>query len=134
MRCDLKRTWKTWGRLRKVLEKEEVSPRVADIFYQRIVASILLYGSKIWVLPPSGMKVLEGFHVETARRLTGLKPKKEGGNGHIPTLLMYWRRRAYGPLRIASRRGGRTSPKPLKVARSLRSVGGQRGGMAHPHV
>ena len=75
----LKKARRTWGRLRKVLEKEEVAPKVAGIFYQAVVASVLLYGSKTWVLPPSGLRALEGFHVEAARRLTGMKPKKEGG-------------------------------------------------------
>ena len=66
MRRNLKRARKTWGRLRKVLEKEEVSPKVAGMFYQGVVAPQLLYGSEKWVLPPSGLRALEGFHVEAA--------------------------------------------------------------------
>jgi hypothetical protein len=37
---------------------------------------VLLYGSESWNLPPSGMRVLEGFHVEAARRLTGMRPQR----------------------------------------------------------
>ena len=70
--------------MRKVLEKEEVAPKVAGMFYQAVVTSVLLYGSKTWVLPPSGLKALEGFHIECARRLTGMKPKKEGGKWTYP--------------------------------------------------
>ena len=79
MRHNLKKARKTWVRLRKVLEKEEVSSKVTGMFYQGVVASRLLYGSETWVLPPSGLRALEGFHVEAARRLTGMKPKKVNG-------------------------------------------------------
>ena len=48
---------------------------MAEMFYQAVVASQLLYGSETWVLPPSGLKCLEGFHVEVARRLTGMRPR-----------------------------------------------------------
>ena len=68
----------------KVLEKEEVPSRVAGMFYQGIVAAVLLYGSETWVLPPSALKVLEGFNVEAARRLTGMKPKKVAGKWEYP--------------------------------------------------
>ena len=84
MRRNLKKARRTWGRLRKVLEKEEVAPKVAGMFYQAVIASVLLYGSETWVLPPSGLKALEGFHVECARRLTGMRPKKEGGKWTYP--------------------------------------------------
>ena len=46
MRRNLKKARRTWGRLRKVLEKEEVVPKVAGMFYQAVVASVLLYGSE----------------------------------------------------------------------------------------
>ena len=84
MRRNLKKARRTWGRLRKVLEKEEVSSKVAGMFYQGVVASQLLYGSETWVLPPSGLRALEGFHVEAARRLTGMKPKRVNGVWEYP--------------------------------------------------
>ena len=84
MRRNLKKARRTWGRLRKVLEKEEVSSKVAGMFYQGVVASQLLYGSETWVLPPSGLRALEGFHVEAARRLTGMKPKQVNGVWEYP--------------------------------------------------
>ena len=76
MRRNLKKARKTWGRLCKVLEKEEVSSKVAGMFYQGVVASQLLFGSETWVLTPSRLRALEGFHVKEARRLTGMKPKR----------------------------------------------------------
>ena len=54
------------------------------MFYQGVVASQLLYGSETWVLPPSGLRALEGFHVEAARRLTGMRPKKVNGVWEYP--------------------------------------------------
>ena len=39
------------------------------MFYQAVVA--------FWNLPPSGMQVLEGFHVETACRLMGMRPQQQ---------------------------------------------------------
>ena len=44
------------GAVPEGLEKEEVPPRVADMFYQMVVASNLLYGSKKWVVSPSVMR------------------------------------------------------------------------------
>jgi hypothetical protein len=76
MRRQLKRARSQWGRIQKVLAKEEVPGPVAGIFYQAVVAAVLLYGSESWVLPPSTLNSLRGFHVEAAQRLTGMIPKK----------------------------------------------------------
>ena len=43
------------------------------------MASVLLCGSKFLVLPPSTYKALKEFHVEDARRLTGMRPRKVKG-------------------------------------------------------
>ena len=60
-------------------EGEEISSKVAGMIYQGVVASQLLCERKTWVLPPLGLRALEGFHVEAARRLTGMRPKKVNG-------------------------------------------------------
>ena len=75
MRRNLKKARGTWYRLSRVLDKKAVPGLVAGMFYQAMVASQLLYGSETWVLPPSGPKCLEGFHVEAERRLTGMRPR-----------------------------------------------------------
>ena len=54
------------------------------MFYQAVVAAVLLYGSESWVLPAAQLARLEGFHVECARRLTGKKPRKRGGKWVYP--------------------------------------------------
>ena len=40
---------------------DEVPAPVVGMFYQAVIAAVLLYGSELWILPPSGLKVLEGF-------------------------------------------------------------------------
>ena len=48
------------------------------MFYQAVIAAVLLYGSESWCLPPSALQVLEGFHTVASRRLTRMMPKKCG--------------------------------------------------------
>jgi hypothetical protein len=62
----------TRKRVSKILTREEVPAPVAGMFYQAVVALVILYEGESWGLPPSGIKVLEGFHVEAARRRTGI--------------------------------------------------------------
>ena len=44
------------------------------MFYKATVQSVLLFGSETWVLTPSTLERLEGFHVKAARRMTGKMP------------------------------------------------------------
>ena len=46
VRRNIKKARRTWRQFWKVLEREEVPPRMAGMFYQTIVASVLLYGSE----------------------------------------------------------------------------------------
>ena len=46
VRHNTKKARRTWRQFWKVLEREEVPPRMAGMFYQTIVASVLLYGSE----------------------------------------------------------------------------------------
>ena len=52
---------------------------MADIFYQAVVALMLLYNSENWVVFPSVIRELEGLHVEASWRLTGMHPRKVKG-------------------------------------------------------
>ena len=72
-----------WGCLSKVIAKESVPTPVAGMFYQAVVVAVLLYGSESWVLPKAQLRALEGFHVECARRLTRLRPRKVKGICHM---------------------------------------------------
>ena len=86
VRKNIKRSRRTGGQLRRLLEKEEVPPRVTGMFYQAAVASVLLYGSETWVLPPSAYKALEGFHVEAVRHITSMQPRKVKWGLDVPPL------------------------------------------------
>ena len=59
-----------------MIAKEGVPAPVAGMFCQAVVAAVLLYGSESWVLPDAQLARLEGFHMECARRLTGMRPRK----------------------------------------------------------
>ena len=48
------------------------------MFYQSVVAAVLLYGSESWAISAYDLRALEGFHVEAARRLTGMRFTKRG--------------------------------------------------------
>ena len=76
IRRNLKRARAAWGRISTVIAKECVPPPVAGMFYQAVVAAVLLYGSETWVVSAYDLRALEDFHVEVARRLTGMRPSK----------------------------------------------------------
>ena len=78
IRRNLKRARAVWGRISFIIAKECVPPPVAGMFYQAVVAAVLLCGSETWVVSAYNSRALEGFHVETARRLTGMRPSKRG--------------------------------------------------------
>jgi len=77
MRAQMKKARGTWRRVSKVLREENVPPAIGAMFYKAVVMAVLLYGSETWVLPASEMKALEGFHVASARILTGMRPKQQ---------------------------------------------------------
>ena len=54
------------------------------MFYQAVVAAVLLYGSETWVISSYDLRALEGFYVEAARRLTGMRPSKRGESWVYP--------------------------------------------------
>ena len=75
IRRDLKTARFQWGQLQKVIAQKVVPLRVAGMFYQAMVAAVLLYGSKTWCLPDTVRRPLEGFHAKAGRRLTSMRPK-----------------------------------------------------------
>ena len=46
IRRNIKRARAVWGRISVVIAKESVPPPVAGMFYQAVVAAVLLYGSE----------------------------------------------------------------------------------------
>ena len=78
IRQNISRAHKVWGRVSKIIAKEFVPPAIAGMFYQAVITSVLLFASKTWVAPPHDLCALEGFHVEACRRVTGMRPKRQG--------------------------------------------------------
>ena len=70
----------TWARVGQVLRKENTPPRVSAKLYKAIVQSVLLYGSKTWVLSPAVMARLEGFHICAAYRMAKEHTPRRGMN------------------------------------------------------
>jgi hypothetical protein len=65
------KAWQRWAYISRILRREGATPRISAMFYKAVVQTVLLFGSKSWVLTPSMLGKLEGFHRPIARRLTG---------------------------------------------------------------
>jgi hypothetical protein len=63
VRSQLCKVQGTWARVGQILHKENAPPRTSAKFYQAIMQSVLLYGSKMWVLSKAVMARLDGFHI-----------------------------------------------------------------------
>jgi hypothetical protein len=63
-----------WAYISRILRREGATPRISAMFYKAVVQTVLLFGSESWVLTPSMLGKLEGFHRQIARRLTGRSP------------------------------------------------------------
>ena len=116
-RRQLSRAHAVWRCLRKVTEKEGVSASVTEMSYQAVLAAVLLYDSESWVLPDAQLARLEDFHVECARKLTGMWPRKRGDN---------W---VYTP-QVSRHFGRRESPTP----QLLHSKAKDNGSQGHRHT
>ena len=56
----------------KVATKTGTIVRSCGVLYKAVVQTVLLYGSDIWVLAGSMLKLLEVFPHRTARRIVGM--------------------------------------------------------------
>ena len=77
--------WKagaTWARVGQIRRAENASPRVVAKFYKTVVQTVMLYGSKMWVLSKTALASLEGFHIRAAYRMAR-RYKPWRGQGHI---------------------------------------------------
>ena len=63
------------------------------------MAAVLLYRSESWILPQAQLRALEGFHVECARRLTGMRPRKVKGKWVYPKSAEVLKKANLKPLR-----------------------------------
>ena len=80
VRAQIRKARTTWARVGQVLRSENTSPCVAARFYTAVVQAVLLYGSETWVLSPTALARLEGFHIRAAYRMAkNHKPRRGPG-------------------------------------------------------
>ena len=72
---NLQKARKSWGRLLRNLSREGVDPKVSEYFFK----ALLLFGSETWVITPRMERALSSYQPRGARRLTGRKPRRQGG-------------------------------------------------------
>ena len=56
----------------KVVTNTGATVWAQDMLYKSVSQSVLLYGSESWVVMGEMLNVLEGFHHQVARRITGM--------------------------------------------------------------
>ena len=69
--CNIHRARQKWSMIGRILSTKHVSPRAMACFYKAIIQSVLLYGSKSWVLTRRTLQKLNSFHHCCARFITG---------------------------------------------------------------
>jgi hypothetical protein len=76
MRGNLAKAHRCWAQVSQVLRSENALPKVCGVFHKATIQAVLLFGSEMWNLVPSGMACLEGFHLKAAWRMSGSHPWK----------------------------------------------------------
>ena len=135
IRRNLKRARQVWGRISTVIAKDSVPAPIAGMFYQAVVTAVLLYGSETWVVPPHDLRALEGFHVEAARRITGMRPTKRGETWVYPksvSVLQAARVRTIGEYIADCRRNILRTIADRPILEECRGVERRRG--SPPHI
>jgi hypothetical protein len=64
-----------WAQIARILTRESATPRISALFYKATIQTVLLYGSKTWVISNEILQMLTSFHHAIARRLTGRHPR-----------------------------------------------------------
>ena len=80
---NLRRAIQKWAWLTHILIREGADAQTSGHIYLAVVQSVLLYGSKTWVLMPFMKRVLGGFHHRVDLRLTGQQPWKGWDRGWV---------------------------------------------------
>ena len=82
--AQIRKAHATWSRVGQVLWSEQTPPQVAAKFYTSVVQAVLLYCNETWVLSPTALARLEGFHIRAAYRMARWhKPCRSPGNAWI---------------------------------------------------
>ena len=88
---NLRKAWKSWGRLSWVLGQEGADPKVSGDFYkavaQAVAQAVLLFGAETWCISQRMEKALDSFQSRVARRLTSKHPRQRTyGSLEYPSL------------------------------------------------
>ncbi len=78
VRNQIKKTQGIWARVGQMLTANYTPPKVSAKFYEVVVQSVLLYGSKTWNLSTTALVRLEGFHICAAYRMAEKHKLKKG--------------------------------------------------------
>ena len=76
---NLRKTRKQWVIVAMAIESMGAMIWARVAMYKAVTQSVLLYGSKIWVVTGEMLKVLTGFHHREAQRITGMMAKRGAG-------------------------------------------------------
>ena len=70
---NLKKEWKSWAWMTRILGREVAIPRVSGMFFKAVVKAVvqavLLFGSDTWVMIPHMVQALRGFQRRADRRM-----------------------------------------------------------------
>ena len=73
---NLRKDWKSWARMTKILGQEGSDPRVSGIFFKAAVQAVLLFGSETWVLNPFMERALGSVQNSIVQRITVRQPRR----------------------------------------------------------
>ena len=68
---NLRKAWKSWLRITRILGREGADPRVSRMFFKVVFQAVFLFGSETWVLTPRMEHDLDSFWHRVVRRITG---------------------------------------------------------------
>ena len=62
--------------MKKVPTKTGVTVRAHEMIYKTVVQTVLLYGSRSWIVTKDMLKIMEGFHHQADQRIAGISYRK----------------------------------------------------------
>ena len=126
MRNQFRKARGTWARIGQVLRKENAPPQVSAKFYKAIVQSVLLYGSKMWVLRSAVLAWLKDSisaqHIRWRMSMCLGGGRISSGSTHPRTSC--WKSVGCTRLSTTSTCGGRRSQSMWSTAASMRNARG----------
>ena len=69
---NLRKARRWWRMVANVVKKMGEMVRGQGILYKAFIQTLMLYGSEIWVVTGAMLKVIEGFHHNSSRRIAGM--------------------------------------------------------------